>query len=798
MKANISRMWRSGLALMLVLCMVVALFPAAAFATEEKTVDLDEIVDLLDAYGPELLQYGYNYASSNGDIALLNSLVNEMKQVAMEQYDAYQKSDLPGAEAIVAGIKAKLVVMEDALKATLGALKLSYDALKHLNAGTVEVANQAIEEVEGMIAEVEDALAAVREAIPVVEVEGAKLVKKLEAAGIEMDSLKGAIISLNDAVNKLFEIANGNTEMSPEEADKIYSKAREEAKAASDDVLLLAQTFAGIAGEAADIAEAVYEATAKAAKYVEGKLPLIEAAYGILPQYLTDAVEAAVARLKAEAVEAAEQVKAENADKIAAAKAELAALKAKLEETAEEYKPEVKAQIAALEAKIEGLSGAEILLGAAVKADDLRDQYTVWDVKDALAEAAPIIKENAGPAVDSAKVLMDAVVGLSKSSAKVLMVKAENAIEALKKAYYNATHDEYVITDDSKYVAIGDSTVVGEYTYVDALAGKLENVAKAVLPLYTMDYENLGAEQMLIENTAVLVENKAEIEAADLVTIGFGGADMISNAMMAMGTTPELPWADYVTEAGVVYVEKVLGTLEARLNKTRLNETQVNDIMAAVETMMFSSVSYAYLIPEMVDEIHAINPDAVVVIVGMYNPLAENTFNFGGVKIDLGIILDCLVKMVSVHDLLYCMITEKAIFVNAPAVDTDMAAGELNADNVMNELVVNMAAMNPTEAGHNYIADRIWNALTVTVDINKWLLGDVNHDGVVDSYDAALMLQYDVLLIDENTEGFYLTEGDTSGDGVVDSYDAALVLQYDVLLIESVYDFPGAELYYNS
>ena len=210
------------------------------------------------------------------------------------------------------------------------------------------------------------------------------------------------------------------------------------------------------------------------------------------------------------------------------------------------------------------------------------------------------------------------------------------------------------------------------------------------------------------------------------------------------------------------------------------------------------SVSYAYLIPEMVDEIHAINPDAVVVIVGMYNPLAENTFNFGGVKIDLGIILDCLVKMVSVHDLLYCMITEKAIFVNAPAVDTDMAAGELNADNVLNELVVNMAAMNPTEAGHNYIADRIWNALTVTVDINKWLLGDVNHDGVVDSWDAALMLQYDVLLIDENTEGFYLTEGDTSGDGVVDSYDAALVLQYDVLLIESVYDFPGAELYYNS
>ena len=59
-------------------------------------------------------------------------------------------------------------------------------------------------------------------------------------------------------------------------------------------------------------------------------------------------------------------------------------------------------------------------------------------------------------------------------------------------------------------------------------------------------------------------------------------------------------------------------------------------------------------------------------------------------------------------------------------------------------------------------------------------LGDVNGDGYVDSDDAALILKYDVGLIDE----LYEALGDVNGDGYVDSDDAALILKYDVGLIE--------------
>ena len=60
--------------------------------------------------------------------------------------------------------------------------------------------------------------------------------------------------------------------------------------------------------------------------------------------------------------------------------------------------------------------------------------------------------------------------------------------------------------------------------------------------------------------------------------------------------------------------------------------------------------------------------------------------------------------------------------------------------------------------------------------------GDSFVDGYVDSDDAALILKYDVGLIDE--DGLDTAMGDVNGDGYVDSDDAALILKYDVGLIE--------------
>jgi hypothetical protein len=63
-------------------------------------------------------------------------------------------------------------------------------------------------------------------------------------------------------------------------------------------------------------------------------------------------------------------------------------------------------------------------------------------------------------------------------------------------------------------------------------------------------------------------------------------------------------------------------------------------------------------------------------------------------------------------------------------------------------------------------------------------VGDASGDGIIDSYDATLILQYDVGMI--HRADMSNAELDVSGDGIVDSYDATLILQFDVGMIPEV------------
>ena len=80
--------------------------------------------------------------------------------------------------------------------------------------------------------------------------------------------------------------------------------------------------------------------------------------------------------------------------------------------------------------------------------------------------------------------------------------------------------------------------------------------------------------------------------------------------------------------------------------------------------------------------------------------------------------------------------------------------------------------------GHYWM---LYNYQIPESDTNLW--GDVDGDGIVDSYDATLLLQCDVGMIGMN--GLCVQNMDVSGDGVVDSYDATLILQYDVGMIQT-------------
>jgi hypothetical protein len=94
--------------------------------------------------------------------------------------------------------------------------------------------------------------------------------------------------------------------------------------------------------------------------------------------------------------------------------------------------------------------------------------------------------------------------------------------------------------------------------------------------------------------------------------------------------------------------------------------------------------------------------------------------------------------------------------------------------------------MLPSDNGHAYIAEEIYEALNVEYKI--W--GDVNGDRKVDCRDARLVLRYRAGLITEND--LDLTLADVNDDGKIDARDARWILRVRAALEEH---FPVCDLY---
>ena len=170
----------------------------------------------------------------------------------------------------------------------------------------------------------------------------------------------------------------------------------------------------------------------------------------------------------------------------------------------------------------------------------------------------------------------------------------------------------------------------------------------------------------------------------------------------------------------------------------------------------------------------------------MYNPLQGVALDLNGEKLDLGEYLQKLVDATNVTALALAMLTGDAIYVDAPAVETDNNQTEMAATQFITEFLYYQGAnLNPNENGHEYIKDQILNALTVQKEEEKvepaYKLGDADGNGVVNTIDAMLVMQYFAKLI--TADKLTVPACDVDGNGVVNTIDAMLIMQYFAKLI---------------
>ena len=289
-------------------------------------------------------------------------------------------------------------------------------------------------------------------------------------------------------------------------------------------------------------------------------------------------------------------------------------------------------------------------------------------------------------------------------------------VAAWNYAYNAATNAALELDSTSYYVALGDSSAAGTHTYVDELAAELGLAS----------YKNLAnAENDIVAQMAALADPavQAEIAKAELITVGFSQIPMINTTIdtlyneMVNGTAAIHNWAQFVGEENVRYIDALCDELYEGLTVYKeepMDAQTAAMVTAAVEAYAYGVTAYACVLPQMVNAINAINPDAVVVVVGMYNPLDGVSFDLMGNELAFGDYLDYLVTAAQVHGPAYSMITGNSIYVNAPAVETQNAKDVLALMDMMELITSDCAALNPSAAGHEYIQQCIYNALMLT------------------------------------------------------------------------------------
>ena len=171
----------------------------------------------------------------------------------------------------------------------------------------------------------------------------------------------------------------------------------------------------------------------------------------------------------------------------------------------------------------------------------------------------------------------------------------------------------------------------------------------------------------------------------------------------------------------------------------------------------------------------------------MNNALSDVVLTLDEEEIALGEYIQYVVDAANLEAFVYVLVTGNAIYVDAPAVETEFDAEE--AADVM-DFILNLIdeesreVLLATDDGHEYIKEQILGALTITYE---GLLGDANSDGVVDYVDAIYVLEYDAKLRTADELAYGLC--DVNGDGEVDYVDAIFILEYDAKLIDK---FPAA------
>ena len=165
--------------------------------------------------------------------------------------------------------------------------------------------------------------------------------------------------------------------------------------------------------------------------------------------------------------------------------------------------------------------------------------------------------------------------------------------------------------------------------------------------------------------------------------------------------------------------------IPAELNVSGVTIDVVDVAKFAVESYLYAFANYVYNYGATIEAIHALNPDAEVIVLGAFNPFDGFEIALSDdVVIDVDTYAEIFVRALDVHTLAYAFAMDNTYYVYVGGVETVAEADGvvsifdfIGIDSENNTLSFNGEALDASEAGHEYIAEQIIAALNAEVEV---------------------------------------------------------------------------------
>jgi len=331
---------------------------------------------------------------------------------------------------------------------------------------------------------------------------------------------------------------------------------------------------------------------------------------------------------------------------------------------------------------------------------------------------------------------------------------------------YSYNFGDYIDEEDASTHYFTDGTPVADAVdYIESLdAVAKADLESATIVTYQTDAKNivlpLVIDDVMVsaDDWAALLnvdaEKAAEIKATIIAALKGEYADEGAAALNdgvntaleikeeAMSKLPD-DWAEALAAEGAEADEVIETILETAYDivSYSLDATLVDMVAPLAEELVFNTVAYLINNINAVEAIKAANPNALIAIVGLHNPVKGLMVSVDGQVVDLGEYVEYFIEATNVYNTIYAAASENVIFVEADETEIEGYEGTINIDttdylSLMQAIMTLDNKLNAgtvvTENGHNYIVNQLKAAITKVDHI------DSNDDDICDKCGANL------------------------------------------------------------